>query len=70
MRLLPKWTSKLNIRQQKRILKIILTYFQVLANIITFEAKGLIFLDLAILSTNKRTPRELILNLKRLSEEK
>ena len=48
----------------------ILTHFQVLANIITFEAKGLIFLDLAILSTNKRTPRELILNLKGLSEEK
>ena len=46
----------------------VLTHSQVLANIMTFEAERLAFLDSAISSTNKRTPRELILNLKGLLE--
>ena len=46
-----------------------LSYLQVLANIMAFEVEGLTYLDLAISSSDKHTPRELILELKGLSEE-
>ena len=47
----------------------VLTYSQVLANIILFEAEGLAFIDSPISSKDKRILRELILNLKGISED-
>ena len=46
-----------------------LTYSQVLANIMSFEAKGLAFIDSPINLKDKRILRDLILNLKGVSEE-
>ena len=46
-----------------------LTHSQVLANIMSFEAKGLAFIDSPINSKDKRILRELILNLKGILEE-
>ena len=67
--LVPKWNHKMNARSQERIAKMALSHAQVTANLMSFEAEGLAFTDSAISSADKRTPRELILNLKGLSEE-
>ena len=47
----------------------VLSYTQVLANLLTFEAEDLAFIDSAISSTDKCTLQELILGLTGLSEE-
>ena len=46
-----------------------LLHFQVLSNLMIFEAEGLAFVDSAISSKDKFTPRELILRLTGLSKE-
>ena len=47
-----------------------LSYSQVLSNILSFEAEELVFLDFAISNKDKHIPREAILGLTGLSEEK
>ena len=44
-----------------------LAHSQVLANIMSFKAEGLAFVNSCISSKDKRTLRELILNLKGIS---
>ena len=46
-----------------------LSHSQVLANIMVFEVEGLTYFNSAISSSDKHIPRELILELKGLSEE-
>ena len=46
-----------------------LSYAQVLSNLMTFEAEGLVFIDSAISSSNKHILRESILGLTGLLEE-
>ena len=59
----------MNARQQGQIAKMALTHSQVMANLMTFQANGLVFTDSAISSKDKYTPRELILGIIGLSEE-
>ena len=59
----------MNIRQQERILEAAVAHQQCMANISSFKVAGLSFIYSLISKLDKTTPREVILNLKRLEED-
>ena len=64
-----KWLNKINIRQQERIAKVVTAYTQVIENIILHKAPGISYINSPISDYNKTTLNQVILNLKRLTEE-
>ena len=68
IKLIPKWTSKINVYQQEHIIKATTAYTQVMENIISYNAPGIIYIDALISDKNKTTPCQVILGLKGLTE--
>ena len=57
VKLIPKQTSKLNVRQQENMQKAAIGHQKMMLNIMLFEATGLTYLDSLISELNKNTPR-------------
>ena len=57
VKLFPKQTSKINIRLQENIAKAAIGYQQIISNVMSFKASGLIYLDSPISASDNTTPR-------------
>lgn len=69
VKLIPKWTPKLNARQQERICKAATAHQQVMSNILSFEAPRLTCAHSLISKLYSNTHRQVISSLKGLTEE-
>ena len=69
VKLVPKWSNKLNVRLQENIQKAEVAQQQIMLSVASFEASGLSYLDNPISGEDKTTPRQVMLNLKGSEEE-
>ena len=69
VKLFPKWSNKSNVRLQENIQKVAVGHQQMMANVMSFESSGLSYLDSPISGEDKKTQRQVMLDLKGLEEE-
>ena len=69
VKLVPKWSNKLNVRLYESIQKVAVRHQQMMTNVMSFEASGLPCLDSPISGKDKSTPRPVMLTLKGLEAE-